>query len=122
MPTVQQCHAMTSHYMRAYKDRYQKEPVVNRHRARWGFDSVLQSITPQECRKLIDFYLETVSTRQHALEPFFDNYTVLLEGYRQTQDDRAMRERLMTESEQRAKRWLERGNKRIAGNQRGTEE
>lgn len=116
-PTVQQCHTMTSHYVKKYKEKYQTEPVVNRHSARWGWDSVLRGMSPDACKALIDYYFKTNSTNRHSLEWFFYNYQKLIEGRTDLEKDAERRERLRRESEERAKEWRARvGDQGIANN------
>lgn len=116
-PTVQQCHAMTSYYVKKFKEKYGTEPVVNRHSARWGFDSVLQGMSPQETREVIDYYFDTVSTTRHSLDWFFYHYEKLIRGKNELQEDSERRKRLRAESEERAREWREKfGNQGFTNN------
>lgn len=93
------------------------EPVVNRHSARWSFASVLEGLSPDEVKALIDYYFTTNSTKRHNLEWFFYNYDKLIEGRTESDKDKDRRERLRHESEQRAREWRERfGNQGITSN------
>lgn len=112
-PTAQQCHALTTYYIQAYTDKYDTKPVVNRHSARWGFESMLMDMPAPEVKKLIDFYLETTSTRRHSLDWFFYNYDSLLEEQKEHDKDRSDIARLRRESEERVRAWRERGMKSI---------
>jgi uncharacterized protein YdiU (UPF0061 family) len=115
--TVQQCHAMTSYYVKRYKEKYKVEPVINRHSARWGFDSILMGMSPEETKEVIDYYFRTASAKKHSLDWFFYNYEKLIEGRNDAQEDAERRERLRQESEERAREWRERvGNQGIANN------
>jgi len=115
-PTVQQCYAMIDYYVKAYKAHYHgQEPVLNRHSARWGFESVLMGCSPEEVKKLLDFYFQTKSQRRHALDWFFYNYEKLEESLVEIDKDRERREQLRRESEQRVAEWRARGNTGIAG-------
>lgn len=113
-PTPAQCHTMISYYIHVYKEKYGREPVVNRHSARWGFDSVLQGLSLEETKALLDYYLITESDRKHPLDWFFYNYDKLVDSKRSVDDDDARRARLRRESQQRVEEWLARGNTRIA--------
>lgn len=113
-PTVQQCHAMTTYYVKLFKAKYGTEPVVNRHSARWGFESLLMGMPPSDARELLDFYFTTKSEKRHSLDWFFYNYEKLTESLTEVEKDRAHRDKLRHESEQRAKEWRERGNTGIA--------
>lgn len=56
-PTPQQCHALTTYFINAYEKRFSKAAVVNRNRARWGFESLLMDYSPVVARDMIDFYI-----------------------------------------------------------------
>jgi len=106
---------MTSYYEKKFTEKYGVKPVVNRHSARWGFDSVLMGMSPQETKEVIDYYLTTMSTVRHSLQWFFYNYEKLIEGKNDLQVDRERRARQRKESEERAREWRERvGNQGIA--------
>lgn len=122
MATAKDCHVLTSYYVKLYKAKYHSEPVVNRHSARWGFDSILLGMSPQEIKELLEYYLTTASAKRHALEWFFYNYEKLINGRTEVLADRIRRARLRHESEQRAKEWRERGNERITNHQQRLEE
>lgn len=115
-PTPQQCHAMTSHYVKVFREKYGHDPVVNRHSARWGFDSVLQGLPPAEVKDLLDFYLTTGSTRKHPLEWFFYNYDKLIEQKSDVDADRKHRAKMREESKKRSEEWRKRGNIGTQGN------
>lgn len=115
-PTVQQCYAMTSYFVAAFKSHYKgQEPVLNRHAARWGFESILMGLPPEEVKKLIDFYFTTKSQKRHALDWFFYNYEKLQESMNVLELDKERRAKLREESEARAAEWRARGNTGIAG-------
>jgi hypothetical protein len=113
-PTPQQCHALTSHYIKLFKQKFGTEPVVNRHSARWGFDSVLLGMPPSEAKELLEFYFTTGSTNRHDLQWFFYNYEKLEDSLTEVEKDQKARAKLRQESAQRAKEWRERGNTGIA--------
>jgi hypothetical protein len=106
-PTAAECHAMTSYYVKQYAQRYGTKPVVNRHIARYGFDSLLRDMSKDEVKTLIDFYL---TTPNRDLNWFFNNYDKLIKDKEISDEDAARRARLRAESAKRAKEWRERGN------------
>lgn len=112
-PTAQQCHALTTYFSQAYTNKYNSKPLINRNTARWSWVSLLMDMTPDEAKKLIDFYFETFSARPHNLEWFFYNYDSLITEKNSHTKDREEIERLRHESEQRARAWRERGMKSI---------
>jgi len=111
---AQECHALISYFCKKFKEKYGMEPVVNRHSSRWGFDSILQGMSPSEARQLIDYYFTTTQMKRHNLDWFFYNYDKLQEGRVESDKDKERREKMRRESEQRAKEWRERfGNKGV---------
>lgn len=108
-PTAQQCHALTSYYVKAYTSRHKVAPSVNRNTARWGFESMLMDMPADEVKELIDFYLTTASARKHPLDWFFYNYERLVEDLEERRRDREERARLRKESEERTREWKRRG-------------
>lgn len=115
-PTAQQCHAMTTYYMNAFREKYKREPRVNRNTARWHWEGMLTDMPPAEAKKLVDFYFTTSSQKQHALDWFFYNYDKLQESMSDIDLDRERRKKLREESEKRAAEWRARGNKGIGSN------
>lgn len=115
-PTAQQCHAMTTYYVNLFTEKYHRAPTVNRHSARWGWESVLMGMPPTEAKRLLDFYFTTTSQKQHALDWFFYNYDKLIESMSDLDKDRERRKKLREESEKRAAEWRARGNTGIASN------
>ncbi len=116
MAAAKDAHALTSYFIKQYKIKYEKDPVINRHSARWGFDSILMDMPTPEVKALIDYYLTTASMKRHSLEWFLYNYDKLVEACRVQKEDAARRAKLREESEKRAKEWLESGKRGISGN------
>ena len=109
-PTAQQCHAMTTYFASGFKSKYGRSPVVNRHAARWGWESVLMDMPTTEAKALVDYYLETNSENNHSLDWFFYNYDKLILAMAERDKDREERRRLREESARRAAEWRARGN------------
>lgn len=114
MADAKTCHALTTYYLNGYQGKYGQKPVVNRNKARWGFDSVLEDLKPAAVMKLIDFYFSTSSTTRHSLEWFFYNYDKLIEKKAEYDRDEADRKKLREESRLRVEEWRQsrRGNTR----------
>lgn len=92
-PTAQQCHALTTYFVQKVKEETDRQPVVNRNKARWGWDSVLIDYTPSQARELIDYYVEHYD--RPSIEWFLFNYEKV---------DLAKQEHEENESRQRARR------------------
>lgn len=108
MASAKDCHVMTTFYLTEYDEKYGRKPLVNRHKARWGFDSVLQDMTMKEAKELILYYLDTHSDHGHSLEWFFYNYDKLVDKKNEFEKDEADRRRLRAESKRRVEEWRKR--------------
>lgn len=112
-PTAQQCHAMTTYYATSYKEKFGRTPVVNRNKARWGFEAILTDMTAPEAQTLIDWWLSDESAKAQDLDWFFYNYDKLIVLRQEEALNRARRKELMAESAKRVAEWRARGNKTI---------
>ena len=116
MPAAKDCHTLTSYYVKLYKARYDSEPNINRHTARWGFDSILQGMGIEPAKQLLDYYFTTPPIRRYDLDWFFYNYEKLVKAMRDGKEDRERTRRLMQESKTRAEKWRNSGKQGIADN------
>jgi hypothetical protein len=121
--TAKDCYALTSYFVKRYKEHYGVDPKVNKFAARYGFDAMLQGMKKEEFSQindLIDYYFTTKSEKAHNLQWFFNNYDKLWEAKTVLEEDKARRARLRKESEERARKWKERrdrgSNDRTTGN------
>lgn len=108
MTTAQDCHKLITYYDKKFKERYKVAAVVNRNSARWGFDSILKGMSPQETKELIDYWFDTNTKERHPLTWFFYNYEKLMEEKARQSEDDLLRRHLREESKQRAEKWKER--------------
>lgn len=104
MADAKTCHTLTSYFAQQYKLKFGTSPVLNRNKARWGFDSILYDLDIEETKQLIDFYLQTIN-KTYELEWFFFNYDKLIELQENKVQDDAHRAKLREESKTRAKEW-----------------
>lgn len=112
-PTAQQCHAMTTYYATKYKDSFGRTPVVNRNKARWGFEAILTDMSTEDAKVLIDWWLNDESAEKQDLDWFFYNYDKLLVVRQEEAQNLERRKKLMAESAKRVAEWRARGNKTI---------
>jgi|SRR6478609_6351184 len=108
MAAAKDCHILTNYYMAKYKDKYGIGAIVNAHKARWGFDNVLMSVTLGEAKRLLDFYMDTQSSNAHDLEWFFYNYDKLQTNMARVAEDEELRRRLRQQTKERVEQWKER--------------
>jgi len=108
MTTAQDCHKLITYYEKKFKEKYQTAAVVNRNSAKWGFDSILKGISPQEVKDLIDYWFSTDTVQRHPLQWFFYNYEKLIQARADQDEDEVRRRILRHQSEERARKWRER--------------
>jgi len=112
MATAKDCHILTSYYEKLYREKYQTAAVVNRNTAKWGFDSILKGISPEETKELLDYWFSNNSAQRHPLQWFFYNYEKLIETRNAQSEDDARRAALRKETEERVRKWRERRGNR----------
>lgn len=113
MATAKDCHALTTYYEKLYEQKYGSKPNVNRYRSRWGFDSVLMSMSMHNAKELLEYYFTTSSEGRHSLTWFFNNYESLMSAKSDSDTDKEHRKKLMEESKRRAQEWRKSGKHRI---------
>lgn len=113
---VQDCHLLITYFAKQYREKYGDSPVINRWRARYGFESVLMDMPMDEAKGLIDFYLLTVSTNRHSLDWFFNNYDKIINNRNEHEIELKRREQQRRETQERTSRWRELRAKREAEN------
>lgn len=112
-PTAAQCHALTSYFIKQYKEKYGKAPVVNRNIAKNAFSNMLMDYESDDLKQLIDFFLTTQSNTRHRINDLFYGYDRLVEAMRQHDEDVALQQRLREETKRRTEEWLASGKKGI---------
>lgn len=111
--TAAECHALTSYYIKVYKEKYGKAPIVNRNIAKGQFQNMLMDYTSDEIKELIEFFITTQSTNNHKLNDLFYGYDKLLEAMEQHNADVAFRQKLKEETKHRTEEWIASGKKGI---------
>lgn len=76
-PTAAQCHALTTYFVNKYNEVMGRAVVVNRNKAKWGFESILMDMTVIEAQALIDFYIRYYD--KPSIDWFMYNYEKIVE-------------------------------------------
>lgn len=108
-----ECHALTTYYIKKYKEKYGIAPVVNRNVAKIQFENMLMDYNSEEIRNLIDFFFTTESSNSHKISTLFYGYDKLVDAMRLHDQDVAFREKLKEETKRRAEEWRASGKKGI---------
>lgn len=105
MATPKQAQTLVSYFGKKYKEKYDTAPVLNRYKARWGFDAILMDMSESKVKDLIDYYLETYSPNMHDLDWFFYNYDKLDQAKRDRDKDAVALAALREQSKKRTEEW-----------------
>lgn len=111
--TAAECHALTSYFIKKYKAKYDRMPVVNRNISKAQFQNMLMDYNSDELKKVIDFFLTTVSGNNHKINDLFYGYDRLMEAMQTHDADRRMQEKLREETRRRTEEWRAAGHKGI---------
>jgi hypothetical protein len=99
-----QANALVTMYLSEFKGKYNREPVVNRYREKWGFLSMIEDLGYERAQEVIRFYF-TTGRVGHPVNALLNNYDRLHKVMSEIAEDEANRERLRRETEERVKEW-----------------
>lgn len=105
-PTAQQCHALTTYFVNKVKEASGESPVVNRNKARWGFEALLMDYTPDKSRKIIDYYIEHWDSP--SLDWFMFNYDKVVMALEESIKVEAQRLARRKATQERLEQWRNR--------------
>jgi len=105
-PTAQQCHAATTYFVKKFEEVNGWQPVVNRNKARWGFEAILMDFSPTETRQFIDYYLKYYT--KLSIDWFLFNYDKVIESYREHEKNEKIVAQRREETAQRLEEWRNR--------------
>lgn len=108
-PTAQQCHAMITYFAKQYEQKVGDKPLVNRNRARWGFESMLMDYTSEQARVLVDFYLEHWD--RATMDWFLYNYEKVDQALQEHNENELATAKRRKVTEQRLEEWRNRWKK-----------
>jgi hypothetical protein len=108
-----QAHALLTHYIYLFKDKYNRDPILNRYREKWGMQDVIDTVGYERAKDLIEYYF-TFNRYNHPLQWFFYNFDKLDKLWKDIEDDKVHRDmlRLKTKEmvEERERRLDEHGS------------
>ncbi len=123
MTPTQENHALTSGYIKIWKQKYPNDPPpnFNVNKAQFGWKAMRMTMSIKEIQELVEFFFTLNDDRyRHDLHQFHWDYDKVVEKMRTTMKDRAHRAALAQKSEQTTKEFEER-IARITNNQRSPE-
>lgn len=97
--TNKQPYILLSLYTSLFKERYNRVPVINRHREKWAMQDVIDSVGFERAKELLEYYFKTGKSG-HPLQHFFFNFDKLDQVMVELDKDRTAREKLLQETKQ----------------------
>lgn len=92
-------------YLKHYVEKYDRQPAAfNRHRDKWGFESMVQDLGYERAQEVVEYYFKT-NRPLHPVQYLLYNYDkldILMKEYAKDELDRAELRRL---TEKRVKEW-----------------
>lgn len=84
-------YALITLYSNLYKNTYNRDPKINKHRDKWAMQDVIDSVTYDRARELLEYYFTTTNSG-HTLKWFLYNFDRLDEVIDKIQADKKRRE------------------------------
>lgn len=100
-----------------YKEKYGVAPPINRIRDKWNMRELYDEMGMREVKKLIKLYFASISTTQHSLQFFYNNYEKLIVQQQLRDRDIEHRKQLLKQTKKRVK-----DEQRSGANQRSMQE
>ena len=79
--------SMLSKYSALYENKYNKKPVVNKYKEKWGMKSLIEDFGEDEVYETLNYYINKSSKEGHPLSWFYNNFDVLYNAKRATEKD-----------------------------------
>ena len=100
MTAIQRALELIKYFVAKYEEVHGKRPVINRNKEKWSAREILEDISFDEARGLIDYYFE-IKKRGHNFTWFSYNYDRLQRSKIDRDKDRKKRENLRQQTKQR---------------------
>lgn len=90
---AKQSYALVSLYMALYKNKYNKQPIVNRYREKWAMQDVIDTVGFDRAKELLEYYFKC-NKIGHPLNWFLYNFDRLDDILLKSEQDVARRKEL----------------------------
>lgn len=98
-------YALLSYYANAYKNKYGKQPNINKYKEKWAASSFLEDYGKETCENVVDYYFKTTK-EGHPLTWMFNNFDTLLNAYESNINDEKIRAERRAETARLKKEFL----------------
>lgn len=92
-------HALLTLYVNMFKQKYEREPKINRHREKWAMQDVIDSIGYDRARDLLEYYFR-LKKPGHPIQWFIYNFDKLDDVLEKLKEDELRREKLRKQTKQ----------------------
>lgn len=90
---AKQAYALVSLYIALYKNKYNKQPLVNRYREKWAMQDVMDSVGFDRAKELLEYYFKCARD-SHPLNWFLYNFDKLDDVLVRSEQDIELRTKL----------------------------
>ena len=91
--TSKLCYALINFYSSLYLAKYDKSPVINRHREKWAMSDVIESVGYDRAKRLLEYYFD-INNSGHSLTWFFYNFDRLDDMLNKIEEDAIRRAKI----------------------------
>jgi len=91
---AQQAYALVSLYIALYKNKYSKQPIVNRYREKWAMQDVIDTVGFDRAKELVEYYFRC-NKPGHPLNWFLYNFDRIDDTLVKSDEDKERRKMLM---------------------------
>ena len=90
---AKQAYALVSLYIALFKNKYNKQPLVNRYREKWAMQDVIDTVGFNRAKELLEYYFKC-NKYGHPLNWFLYNFDKLDMVLLNSAEDKSYREEL----------------------------
>jgi hypothetical protein len=102
---AQQANALVTKYVNLYKEVHGSPPVVNRHRDRWGFQSMIEDLGKGDAERVIAYYFSI--RKPHEISDLLRHYDDYHKNRLHDEEDKRRVAKLHEETARRVREWRE---------------
>lgn len=101
---TKQGNALVTLFIKSYTEKYGHAPTLNRYKAKWGFQSMIEDLGYERSQEVIAYYFRT-GKQGHPVEFLHMNYEKIVDYAEERKRDEEKREELRRLTEQQVKEW-----------------
>jgi hypothetical protein len=103
---TKQGNALVTLFVKAHTEKYGVAPKLNRYKAKWGFQSMIEDLGYERSKEIVEYYFRT-GKQGHPVEFLHMNYERIADYYEERKRDEEKRAELRRLTEQQVREWEE---------------